>query len=84
MPSAQGLADVPHGTLEEEGAAPGNGDTGGSGGATPPANRPDPDGGLADTGSDTPVGLISGIAAAIAATGAALVWWMRRRRTVHQ
>ncbi|TLQ42188.1 hypothetical protein [Streptomyces marianii] len=26
---------------------PGNGDTGGSGGVTPPANRPDPDGGLA-------------------------------------
>ncbi|MEU0404107.1 hypothetical protein ABZ318_28550 [Streptomyces sp. NPDC006197] len=62
----------------------GNGDTGGSGGATPPANRPDPDGGLADTGSDTPIGLISGLAAAIAATGAALVWRMRRRRTVQE
>ncbi|XIE81314.1 LPXTG cell wall anchor domain-containing protein [Streptomyces sp. SBR177] len=47
-------------------------------------NRPDPDGGLADTGSDAPVGLISGIAAAVAAAGAALVWWTRRRRTARE
>ncbi|MER6614533.1 hypothetical protein [Streptomyces xantholiticus] len=47
---------------------------------TPPANKPDPDGDLADTGSNTPVGLISGIAAAVVTAGAALVWWMRRRR----
>ncbi|MFJ6461117.1 hypothetical protein ACIQM0_08660 [Streptomyces sp. NPDC091387] len=50
------------------------------GNTQPPANRPDPDGGLADTGSDTPVGLISGIAAAVVVAGAALMWWMRRRR----
>ncbi|MFH8517057.1 LPXTG cell wall anchor domain-containing protein [Streptomyces gelaticus] len=48
--------------------------------AHPPTNEPDPHGGLADTGSDTPIGLISGIAAAVVAAGAALVWWMRRRR----
>ncbi|MEV4947665.1 LPXTG cell wall anchor domain-containing protein [Streptomyces sp. NPDC053755] len=39
----------------------------------------DPDGDLADTGSDTPVGLIGGIAAAAIAAGGALVWWRRRR-----
>ncbi|MGP3984004.1 hypothetical protein [Streptomyces sp. KR80] len=48
---------------------------------TPPANKPDPDGDLADTGSDTPIGLIAGIAAALAAAGTALMWWMRRRKT---
>ncbi|MFB8070180.1 hypothetical protein [Streptomyces californicus] len=47
----------------------------------PPGNRPDPDGGLADTGSDTPVGLLIGLAAVLAAAGGALTWWMRRRRT---
>ncbi|MFF5154770.1 hypothetical protein ACFY3N_00615 [Streptomyces sp. NPDC000348] len=46
------------------------------------AHRPQgPDGGLADTGSDTPVGLISAVAAALVAVGGALAWWMRRRRT---
>jgi hypothetical protein len=44
----------------------------------PPAK--DPDGGLADTGNSTPIGLIAGIAAALAAAGAALTWWIRRRR----
>lgn len=58
-------------------STPGTGN--GSGGQTPPAHTPD--GGLADTGSDTPVGLIAGIAAALAAAGAALVWWKRRRTT---
>lgn len=48
----------------------------------PPAK--DPDGDLADTGSDTPVGLITGIAAALAAGGGLLVWWTRRRRTAAQ
>ncbi|MDW4899737.1 hypothetical protein RB625_15070 [Streptomyces californicus] len=54
----------------------------GDDGATPPpGSRPDPDGGLADTGSDTPVGLLIGLAAVLAAAGGALTWWMRRRRT---
>ncbi|MFE2232249.1 hypothetical protein ACFXA4_06705 [Streptomyces sp. NPDC059442] len=51
--------------------------TPGTGGQTPPAKNPDGD--LADTGSDVPVGLIAGIAAALAAAGAAMVWWKRRR-----
>ncbi|WP_254705808.1 LPXTG cell wall anchor domain-containing protein [Streptomyces vilmorinianum] len=51
---------------------------GNDGKPTPPAK--DPDGDLADTGSDTPVGLIAGIAAALAAAGAALMWWKRRRK----
>ncbi|MEU9011323.1 hypothetical protein AB0D12_16385 [Streptomyces sp. NPDC048479] len=45
---------------------------------TPPAK--DPDGDLAHTGSDTPIGLITAIAAALAAAGGALMWWMRRRK----
>ncbi|MBZ3908078.1 hypothetical protein [Streptomyces griseiscabiei] len=57
-------------------STPGGGDP-----QSPPGNRPDPDGGLADTGSGLPVGLLSGIAAAVVAAGGALVWWMRRRRT---
>ncbi|MFF4230998.1 LPXTG cell wall anchor domain-containing protein [Streptomyces sp. NPDC001820] len=44
-----------------------------------PVDPKDPDGDLAHTGSDTPIGLIAGIAAALAAAGAALVWWKRRR-----
>ncbi|WP_241845493.1 LPXTG cell wall anchor domain-containing protein [Streptomyces sp. CB02261] len=47
---------------------------------TAPPGPQDPDGDLADTGSDTPVGLIVGIAVAAIAAGGALVWW--RRRTV--
>lgn len=43
-------------------------------------DKPTPPGGdLADTGSDTPVGLIAAVSAALAAAGGALVWWMRRR-----
>jgi LPXTG-motif cell wall-anchored protein len=56
--------------------APSHSHTGG--GNKPPA---DPDGDLADTGSNTPVGLIAGIATAALAAGATMVWWMRRRRT---
>ncbi|MET9557673.1 hypothetical protein [Streptomyces sp. NPDC006645] len=59
-------------------------DPGDSGTPTPPGNKPDPDGDLADTGSDTPVGLIAGIAAALAVAGGTLVWWMRRRRAAVQ
>ncbi|QYX79911.1 hypothetical protein [Streptomyces akebiae] len=50
---------------------PGPGDTG---------DKPKPPGGdLADTGSNTPVGLFAALAAALAAVGGGLVWWMRRR-----
>lgn len=45
---------------------------------TPPAR--DPEGDLAHTGSDTPIGLFIGIAAVLAAAGGGLMWWMRRRR----
>lgn len=45
-----------------------------------PGDEPKPPGGdLADTGSDTPVGLFAALAAALAAVGGGLVWWMRRR-----
>ncbi|MFI6728616.1 hypothetical protein NRF20_45025 [Streptomyces sp. R-74717] len=40
----------------------------------------DPDGDLADTGNNTPVGMIAAVAAALAVAGGALTWWMRRRR----
>ncbi|MBO3677379.1 hypothetical protein [Streptomyces sp. NEAU-YJ-81] len=56
-------------------STPGGGDA-----SQPPATK-DPDGNLADTGSDTPVDLIAGIAGALAAVGGTLVWWMRRRRS---
>ncbi|MYU17406.1 hypothetical protein GTZ78_43660 [Streptomyces sp. SID8361] len=56
-------------------STPGGGDA-----SQPPATK-DPDGNLAGTGSNTPVGLIAGIAAALAAAGGTLVWWMRRRRS---
>ncbi|MEU9113269.1 hypothetical protein AB0D04_16170 [Streptomyces sp. NPDC048483] len=59
-------------------STPGGGDHSG-----PPATK-DPDGDLAHTGSDTPIGLISGIAAAVVAAGAGLVCWMRRRKTADQ
>ncbi|MFJ9854712.1 LPXTG cell wall anchor domain-containing protein [Streptomyces sp. NPDC101150] len=54
---------------------------GGSGGSDHDNNQPGPDGDLAHTGSDTPVGLMAAIAAALAAAGGGLVWWMRRRKT---
>ena len=45
-----------------------------------PGTTPKPPGGdLADTGSNTPVGLFAVLAAALAAVGGGLVWWMRRR-----
>ncbi|WNI23293.1 hypothetical protein [Streptomyces sp. ITFR-16] len=51
---------------------------GGGGHTTPPAK--DPEGDLAHTGNDLPVGLITGAAAGLAVVGGALTWWMRRRR----
>ncbi|WP_438486026.1 hypothetical protein [Streptomyces sp. S186] len=47
---------------------------------SPPATK-DPNGDLAHTGSDIPIGLITGMAAALVALGGGLVWWMRRRKT---
>ncbi|MEU8619637.1 LAETG motif-containing sortase-dependent surface protein [Streptomyces sp. NPDC048623] len=47
--------------------------------ATPPGRTPGGD--LAHTGSSTPVGLIVGIAAALAVAGGGLLWWVRRRRS---
>lgn len=49
----------------------------GDGGTTPPGTGPGGD--LAHTGSDTPVGLIAGLAALLAAAGGALLWWKRGR-----
>ncbi|WP_149182307.1 LAETG motif-containing sortase-dependent surface protein [Streptomyces sp. TRM49041] len=72
--------DDPKPTAPPSTPAPDPSTPGDDGKPTPSANRPDPDGDLADTGSNTPIGLISGIAAAVVAAGAALVWWMRRRR----
>ncbi|MGW7431511.1 hypothetical protein ACWGIN_18445 [Streptomyces sp. NPDC054861] len=62
------------GTPTEEPSAPAP-STPGTGGTAAPQ---DPDGDLADTGSGAPVGLIAGLAAALAAVGGALVWWRRR------
>ncbi|MEU5823184.1 hypothetical protein ABZ798_19025 [Streptomyces sp. NPDC047803] len=58
--------------------APGSSTTPGGGHSAPPAA--DPDGDLAHTGNDLPVGLFVGAAAALAVVGGALTWWMRRRR----
>ena len=54
-------------------------------GAPPPDRKTqlaNEDGDLPNTGSDTPVGLIVGIAAAVLAAGSAQVWWLRRRNAV--
>ncbi|MFJ9420185.1 LPXTG cell wall anchor domain-containing protein [Streptomyces sp. NPDC101227] len=80
-PSGTGKPDPtdPPSTPDPDPTTPGPGDTGKP---TPPAK--DPSGDLAETGSETPIGLISGIAAALAAAGGALVWWMRRRNSVQE
>ncbi|MFG2267276.1 hypothetical protein [Streptomyces sp. NPDC048720] len=54
---------------------------GGQAPATSAPNTPDPDGDLAHTGNTIPIGLITGISAALVAAGGTLWWWMRRRRT---
>ncbi|MEU0372697.1 hypothetical protein ABZ070_20995 [Streptomyces sp. NPDC006283] len=64
---------APSDTPTPQPSTPGGGEP-----TTPPAK--DPDGDLADTGSDTPVGLIAGVAAALAVAGASLTWWLRRRK----
>jgi LPXTG-motif cell wall-anchored protein len=51
-------------------------------GNTPSAKGPD--GELADTGSNTPIGLIAGIAAALMAAGTGLVWLGRRRKAAEE
>ncbi|WP_158713099.1 hypothetical protein [Streptomyces sp. NRRL S-1813] len=60
---------------------PGTSTPAGGGGASHPPTNDDQGGDLAHTGSDTPIGLITGVAAALATAGVALVWWMRRRKT---
>lgn len=59
---------------------PSHSGNGGGDGDKPAPPAEDPDGDLAHTGSDLPVGWIVSLAAALAATGAVLVGWMRRRR----
>ncbi|MYQ43076.1 hypothetical protein B046DRAFT_02898 [Streptomyces sp. LamerLS-316] len=71
-PSTPAPSDTPSG----QPSTPGGGDDR----PTPPPAH-DPDGDLADTGTGAPVGLITGIAAVLAAAGAGLTWWMRRRRS---
>ncbi|MFB9434611.1 LPXTG cell wall anchor domain-containing protein [Streptomyces showdoensis] len=75
------------------GPTPGPSKPGGHPSTTPPATTPAPNrpgeqgtngggsggGNLADTGSSTPVGLITGLAALLAAAGAALLWRKRGR-----
>ncbi|MFK0045990.1 hypothetical protein ACIQU4_18095 [Streptomyces sp. NPDC090741] len=76
-PSGTGKPTNPPTTPAPDPTNPGGGDN------TPPTPE-DPDGDLADTGSNTPVGLIAGVAAALAAAGVTLTWWMRRRRTAQE
>ncbi|NUS86305.1 MAG: hypothetical protein HOY75_27170 [Streptomyces sp.] len=78
-PSDTGKPNDPPSTPAPDPSTPGGGDDK----PTPPATK-DPDGHLAGTGSDTPVGLIAGIAAALAAVGGTLTWWMRRRKSAHE
>ncbi|MFE0193048.1 hypothetical protein [Streptomyces sp. NPDC058989] len=47
--------------------------------AAPPKT---PDGDLADTGSDAPIGLIAALAAALVGAGGGLTWWMRRKKAL--
>lgn len=78
-PSDPDKPSDPPSTPSPDPSAPGSGD----GKPAPPAAK-DPDGDLADTGAGMPVGLIAGIAAALAAVGGTLVWWMRRRTTADE
>ncbi|MFD5427325.1 hypothetical protein [Streptomyces sp. NPDC127084] len=48
-------------------------------GGEPTQGPSDPDGDLAGTGSSLPVKLLSALAAALLCSGAALVWWKKRR-----
>ncbi|MFF6781246.1 hypothetical protein [Streptomyces sp. NPDC012510] len=74
----QGRAAV---ALRAGSAAPGPFTPGGGDQQSPPANPPDQDGDLADTGACLPVGPLAPPAAAVvAAGGASPVWWMCRRR----
>ncbi|MFI1400658.1 hypothetical protein [Streptomyces sp. NPDC020681] len=57
----------------------GNGDAGDGG--EPTTEPADPDGHLPDTGSNTPIGLVASIAAALIAAGTAMAWWLSRRKT---
>lgn len=76
--------DEPRPSDDPSTPAPGPSDSPGGDQRSPPGNRPDPDGDLADTGSDTPIGLLSAPATAVVATGGTLVWWTRRRRAAHE
>lgn len=80
-PTDTGKPTGPPSSPAPDPTTPGPGDTGKP---TPPGNKPDPDGDLADTGSDTPIGLIAGVAAALAAAGGTLMWWMRRRKAAQE
>ncbi|MFG2588283.1 hypothetical protein [Streptomyces sp. NPDC048438] len=80
-PTGTGKPTGPPSSPAPDPTTPGPGDTGKP---TPPAGGKDPGGDLAGTGSDTPVGLIAGVAAALAVAGGALMWWMRRRKAAQE